>query len=167
MENRARVCAIIGPEPSSPSPGEDDAQLGIEIFEEILKKISGGCVRFMICCAHSTAILCSELILNMKLGDPGIRLICIVPGGEREKTWPSRWQMRYRRVLKLADRTVAMNPERARPCLEQCARYMVEHSTELIAICGDQPGEGVACAVDCAQKRALPVTCVFSSAASE
>ena len=164
MENGERICAIASPRPEGASFEADDGQpeateLKIRVCEEILKKITDGCTCFMTGCARGMDILCGEWILNMKMGDPRIRLTCVVPAAGQADSWAPQWRARRSRMLKLADRVVIMNPGDVQAHPDQCGRYMAEHSSELIAICGG----GLPRAMDFA--RGLPVACVDPSAA--
>ena len=160
MENTgAKVCCFTGHRPAGLPFGNNELSPDAERLKkalriELVAKIKDGCETFITGCAQGADIICGELILELKKEEyPFIRLICATPYRGQADRWSREWQDRYRVLLKAADEIVEVCPHYTASCFHQRNRYMVDHSTDVIAVYNGEESGGTAYTIKYAIER--------------
>lgn len=105
------------------------------IWQEIWRQEKAGADTFLCGAARGADIICGEIILAEKQStDPHLKLICVIPFREQADKWTFEWKLRYRELLKGADRIVQVCDEYQRGCLHIRNRYLVDNCDVLVAI---------------------------------
>ena len=79
-------------------------------------------------------------VLDFKRAYPGITLEAAIPFPEQPLRWAEEDVRSYHLVLDQCDRKTVVSPCYAPGCMDRRNRYMVDHSTRLIAAYSGQPG---------------------------
>ena len=96
-----------------------------------------GCVLLKETLAEQISVLdlwAAEIVLDLKKKNPALRLHCILPCEGQEDAWPMSEQERYRSILRQADEVIYVNREYTSDCMLARNRYLVEHSSVLLAV---------------------------------
>ena len=148
--NQIKTCCFTGHRPAglpfrNNEKNPDAERLKRAICIELVAKIEGGCKTFITGCAQGADIICGELVLYLKREKyPEIRLICAVPYRGHADRWSSEWQERHEALLQSADEVVEVCPHYTASCFHQRNRYMVDHSTDVIAVYNGEEKGGTA-----------------------
>ena len=148
--NEKKVCCFTGHRPAGLPFGNDEQSPDAERLKralriELIAKIEDGCDTFITGCAQGADIICGELVLKLKEEKyPDIRLICAVPYRGQADRWSSEWRERYEALLQAADEVVEVCPHYTTSCFHQRNRYMVDHSTDVIAVYNGEEKGGTA-----------------------
>ena len=151
MDNEQRkVCCFTGHRPSGLPFGNDEECQNAERLKralriELIAKIEDGCKTFITGCAQGADIICGELVLCLKREKyPDVRLICAIPYRGQAERWSCEWRFRYEALLNAADEIVEVCPHYTKGCFHQRNRYMVDHSTDVIAVYNGKKSGGTA-----------------------
>lgn len=115
----------------------------------VIKKLEG-CVReaykngitnFISGMAIGFDLLAAELVLSLKQDCPAITLTAALPFGEQASRFNERNKSRYYKCLSQADDIVILSNDYTAKCYLERDRFMVEHSSLLIA-CYDGRNKG-------------------------
>ena len=147
---REKVCCFTGHRPAGLPFGNDEESPNAErlkkaIRNELVEKIEGGCCTFITGCAQGADIICGELVLRLKEEKyPNIRLICAVPYRGQAERWSNEWRDRHEALMSAADEIVEVCPQYTKSCFHQRNRYMVDRSTDVIAVYNGEEHGGTA-----------------------
>lgn len=117
--------------------------------QSIMEKLEG-CVReaykngitnFISGMAIGFDLLAAELVLSLKQECPAITLTAALPFGEQASRFNERNKSRYYKCLSQADDIVILSNDYTAKCYLERDRFMVEHSSLLIA-CYDGRNKG-------------------------
>ncbi|MCM1217189.1 MAG: DUF1273 domain-containing protein [Roseburia sp.] len=155
MESDA--CAFTGHRPSKLpwKDNEDDTgcvQLKQLLRTEISGLIEAGTTNFLSGMALGTDIWCAELVLTFREINSKVKLHCILPCREQPDKWATEDQLRYLDVLQQADSIVYVNREFKKNCMLERNRFLVEHSSKLLAVYNGEYRGGTAATVRYAEK---------------
>lgn len=152
-----RVC-FTGHRPEKLEQPESIVKEKLEIC--ILQAISDGKNVFISGMARGVDIWAAEVVLRLRSDGEDLRLICAVPYKGVEKDWSVEWNRRYNMVLESADLVRYICPAYSRACFRARNEWMVNHSSEVIAVFNGQPG-GTQNTVDYAKWRGIPIIYIY------
>lgn len=96
--------------------------------------IDNGFVTFISGMARGVDIWAAEIVLERKMSNPDLRLICALPHPDFERSWRDSWQQRYREILARADLVKTICPAFSMASYQRRNEWMVDHSARVIAI---------------------------------
>ncbi len=138
-----------------PFDQESDAYSKLEqmVWSEIYQRMEIGYDTFYCGAARGTDIMCGEIVLAEKeTMHPHVKLICAIPFKEQAQSWSVTWRMRYRDLLRGADKIIQTSESYHRGCYHVRNRYMVDNADTLIAIYNGASNGGTAYTVKYAQE---------------
>lgn len=100
---------------------------------EIENAIQKGYTSFITGMAIGYDTSCAELVLFFKQKYPRIKLICALPCKEQDKFWRESDKLKYKTILKKADRIIYTSNEYSANCMQKRNEFMLENSSLLIA----------------------------------
>lgn len=105
------------------------------LYSEIERAIKRGYKTFLCGMAIGFDMICAETVLALKKHYPEIKLIAAIPCRNQDCKWEEKSRKRYRKLLKKADGVRCIYDEYiGAECMIERNRYMVEHSSLLIAL---------------------------------
>lgn len=136
--SKERCCCFTGHRPEKLTKSEPDISICLEA--EIRKAIAEGFSVFITGMAQGVDIWAAEIVLHLRQNRQPIHLICAVPYEGFEASWTANWQQRYRAVLCAADTVNYICACRCRGCYHIRNRWLVDHSSQVIAVYNGQLG---------------------------
>lgn len=151
------VCAFTGHRPKNfPWKDNETAQGCVMLKETLAEQISAlagrGVTEFLSGMAQGVDLWAAEIVLDLKKKNPALRLRCILPCEGQEDAWPTSEQERYHSILRQADEVIYVNREYSSDCMLARNRYLVEHSSVLLAVYNGSCRSGTGMTVRYAQK---------------
>lgn len=133
------TCAFTGHRPKSfPWKYDETARDCVLLKEVLAEQIAAladrGVTGWLSGMAQGTDVWAAEIVLDLKKKNPALRLHCILPCEGQEAKWPAAEQERYRSILKLADEVVYVSRAYHSDCMLDRNRYLVNHSSILLAV---------------------------------
>lgn len=152
------TCAFTGHRPKSFPWGYNetacDCVLLKDVLTEQIKAVADrGVTEFLSGMALGTDFWCAEIVLALRKENPTLKLHCILPCEDQEKKWPASEKERYHSILKQADDVVYVNREYKSGCMLERNRYMVDHSSFLLAVYNGTAKSGTGSTVNYARKK--------------
>ena len=138
QRKRLRRCCFTGHRPEKLQSDEETVRRAIRRSIDIA--IKDGFVTFISGMARGVDIWAAELVLERRVFDVSLHLICALPYLGFEQTWSKDWQVRYRTILRQADLVKAINPSFSRVVFQRRNEWMVDHSNRLIAVYNGSSG---------------------------
>lgn len=137
MDNIA--CAFTGHRPKSfPWKYDENARDCVLLKEvlagQVMALADRGVTDWLSGMAQGTDLWCAQIVLGLKEKNPALRLHCILPCEGQEAKWLVAEQERYRSILRQADEAICVNQEYTADCMLVRNRYLVEHSSVLLAV---------------------------------
>lgn len=154
IDSKERCCCFTGHRPEKLIRSEREIRSDLEI--EIRNAIDNGYTTFISGMARGVDIWAAEIVLQLRDKGCQIHLTCAIPYEGVETSWTADWQQRYRSVLQSADAVNYVCVSRCRGCYHIRNRWLVDHSSRIIAVCNGQPG-GTRNTIDYATHLKLPV----------
>ena len=151
---KEHCCCFTGHRPEKLTRSEFEIRIDLET--EIQNAIVDGYTTFITGMARGVDVWAAEVVLQLRQNGQPIQLICAVPYEGFEVSWTAEWQQRYRTVLQSADAVNYVCVSRCRGCYHIRNRWLVDHSSRIIAVCNGQPG-GTRNTIDYATHLKLPV----------
>lgn len=99
----------------------------------VLDAYEHGITRFMTGMAVGFDMLAAEVVLSMKGLCPGIKLMAVIPYSGQAERFCDYNHRRYDALLAQADETIVLSDQYYTRCFLERDRFMVEHSSMLIA----------------------------------
>ena len=130
-EERARRCCFTGHRPEKLNLAEKTIMEALHT--EIQAAIADGFTTFLSGMARGVDLWAAQLVLEQKQIHPELRLICVVPYEGVETSWSLEWQRLYHDVLTAADGIKVVSPHFTYDVFQMRNRWMVEHSSRVIA----------------------------------
>lgn len=155
MEKNA--CAFTGHRPKSFPWKYDETAFGCVLLKEVLAAqiaalADGGVTDFLSGMALGVDLWAAQIVLDLQKHNPAVRLHCILPCEGQEDKWSASAQEQYRSLLRQANSVVYVSREYHSNCMLQRNRYLVEHSSTLLAVYNGQYRNGTAMTVRYAKK---------------
>ena len=138
LELRKHRCCFTGHRPHKLAAPENEVKKWLN--NEIERAISEGFVTFITGCAMGTDIWAGQIIIEKRRQNPSLHLIAASPYPNFEKRWTPEWQEQYLRLLEGADLVRYISKQYSEDCFIIRNRWMVDHSSKLIAVYNGTPG---------------------------
>lgn len=131
-EKRKRRACFTGHRPEKLRFAEDAVRT--ILGNAIDAAIANGFVTFISGMARGVDIWAAEIVLERKMSNPDLRLICALPHPDFERSWRDSWQQRYKEILARADLVKTICPAFSMTSYQRRNEWMVDHSAQVIAI---------------------------------
>ena len=151
------ACAFTGHRPKSFPWGYDESAPGCVLLKEVLAvQISAlaeqGVTDFLSGMAQGVDLWCAQIVLDLKKKNPALKLHAILPCEGQESKWTVSAQELYHSVLAQANEVIYVGQEYSQDCMLNRNRYMVDHSSILLAVYNGAYRSGTGMTVRYAQK---------------
>ena len=151
------TCAFTGHRPKSfPWKYDETASDCVLLKEVLMAQIEAladrGVTDFLSGMAQGTDLWCAQIVLGLRKKNPALKLHAILPCEGQESKWSVSEQERYRSVLAQANELVYVGQEYSRDCMLKRNRYLVDHSSILLAVYNGTWRSGTGATVRYAQK---------------
>ena len=161
MENTL-TCAFTGHRPSSFHFGYDEqhadcVKLKLIMASQIAALIDNGVKTFLTGMALGTDIWGAEIVLALKEQRPDLRLIAVLPCETQANKWSVEQRERYFNILPKCDDVVYISRHYTKDCMYRRNRWLIDHSSFVLAVYNGTPKGGTAYTVNYAyaKKRAV------------
>lgn len=158
------TCAFTGHRPSSFSFGYDEehpdcVKLKLIMAQQIASLIENGVTTFLTGMALGVDTWGAQIVLALKTQRPDLRLIAVLPCESQANKWSPEQRERYFNILAQCDETVYTSHHYTRDCMFTRNRWLIDHSTFVLAVYNGEAKGGTAYTVQYAhrQRRALIV----------
>lgn len=111
-----------------------------------------GVTDFLSGMAQGVDLWSSQIVLDLQKKNPALKLHCVLPCKGQESKWTASAQERYRSILAQANEVVYVGQEYNRDCMLKRNRYLVDHSSILLAVYNGTWRSGTGATVRYAQK---------------
>ena len=143
------TCAFTGHCPSSYRFGYDEehpdcAKIKILMATQIGALIGNGVRTFLTGMALGADLWSAEIVLRFKKDYPDIRLIAVLPCETQADKWSVEQRERYFNILAECDETVYISRHYTKDCIFERNRWIIDHSTFVIAVYNGTPKGGTA-----------------------
>lgn len=167
------ACAFTGHRPKSFPWGYDENAPSCVLLKEVLaSQISAlaeqGVTDFLSGMAQGVDLWCAQIVLDLRKTNPALKLHAILPCEGQERKWTASAQEHYRSILAQANEGIYVGQEYSRNCMLKRNRYLVDHSSILLAVYNGTYQSGTGMTVRYAQrlKREIiiidPTACAIS-----
>ncbi len=167
------ACAFTGHRPKSFPWGYDENAPSCVLLKEVLaSQISAlaeqGVTDFLSGMAQGVDLWCAQIVLDQRKTNPALKLHAILPCEGQERKWTASAQEHYRSILAQANEVIYVGQEYSRNCMLKRNRYLVDHSSILLAVYNGTYQSGTGMTVRYAQrlKREIiiidPTACAIS-----
>ena len=93
-----------------------------------------GVTDFLSGMAQGVDLWCAQIVLDLRKKNPALKLHAILPCEGQESKWTVSAQEHYHSILKQANEVVHVGKEYSRNCMLERNRWLVEHSSILLAV---------------------------------
>ena len=132
---------------------DPDCVLLKEVLAEQIRALADeGITEFLSGMAQGVDIWCAGIVINLRQENPALKLRCILPCKGQEIKWAASNQELYYSILKRANDVVYVSQEYNRGCMLKRNRYLVEHSSIILAVYNGVRRSGTGATVSYAQK---------------
>lgn len=133
------ACAFTGHRPKSFPWKYDESDPDCVLLKEVLATqikalVNRGVTDFLSGMAQGTDLWCAQIILDLRENNPALKLHCILPCKGQESKWTASAQEHYRSILAQANEIVYVEQEYSKDCMLKRNRYLVDHSSILLAV---------------------------------
>ena len=144
-----KSCCFTGHRPEKLTVSEDEVRKWL--YEKICEAANDGYTTFITGMARGVDLWAGELVLRRKAKGIPIRLICALPYPGFGDRFAEKWKKMYHDILSCADSVVCVCEGYSRFCFARRNRWMVDHSSRLIAVFNGASG-GTKNTIDYARK---------------
>ena len=133
------TCAFTGHRPKSFPWTYNETAPDCVLLKEVLAKqikllAERGVTDWLSGMAQGVDLWCAQIVLDLRKENPALKLHCVLPCEGQESKWSASAQERYRSILEQANEVVYVGQEYSRDCMLERNRYLVDHSTILLAV---------------------------------
>lgn len=129
-----------------------------ELKQALELSINDGYCYFITGMAMGIDIIGAEVILELQQNYPQVKLIAAIPCLGQTKSWTADYKARYQKILDACYKQIIVSPvEYSRWCMHKRNRFMVNHSTRLIAVHSPDSDGGTFHTINYAQQKGLDV----------
>ena len=151
------ACAFTGHRPKSFPWGYDENAPSCVLLKEVLAaRISAlaeqGVTDFLSGMAQGVDLWCAQIVLDLRKTNPALKLHAILPCEGQERKWTASAQEHYRSILAQANEVIYVGQEYSRNCMLKRNRYLVDHSSILLAVYNGTYQSGTGMTVRYAQR---------------
>lgn len=152
-----KVCAFTGHRPKSFPWGYEESARDCLLLKEVLEAqitalAEQGVTDFLSGMAQGVDLWSSQIVLDLQKKNPALKLHCVLPCKGQDSKWTASAQERYRSILAQANEVVYVGQEYNRDCMLKRNRYLVDHSSILLAVYNGTWRSGTGATVRYAQK---------------
>ena len=150
-------CAFTGHRPQSlPWKYDETAQecllLKTTLTKEIEKLIDRNVTEFFSGLAQGVDIWAAQIVLALREKNPVLKLHCVLPCRNQAEKWDVLAQKCHRDILEQANSVICLNKSYHDGCMLDRNRYLVDHSSILLAVYNGSRRSGTAMTVRYAKK---------------
>lgn len=136
---RESTCCFTGHRPGKLPWGEDEQDprcltLKQALVQALERAYQTGYQHFICGMARGTDLYFAEAVLALRAEHPDITLESARPCESQAETWPAQERLRYERLLDQCNYETLVQYHYDRGCMMRRNRYMVDHSSRLIAV---------------------------------
>ena len=151
------ACAFTGHRPKSFPWKYNEAAPDCVLLKEILAKqikllADIGVTDWLSGMAQGVDLWCAQIVLDLRKENPALKLHAILPCEGQERKWTASAQEHYRSILAQANEVIYVGQKYSRDCMLERNRYLVDHSSILLAVCNGSYQSGTGMTVRYAQK---------------
>lgn len=133
------TCAFTGHRPKSfpwkYNEAAPDCVLLKKVLAEQIKALAdSGVTDFLSGMAQGVDLWSSQIVLDLRKENPALKLHAILPCVGQERKWTASAQECYRSILAQANEVIYVGKEYSRDCMLERNRYLVDHSSILLAV---------------------------------
>ena len=133
------TCAFTGHRPKSfpwkYNETAPDCVLLKEVLSEQIKVLADrGVTDWLSGMAQGVDLWCAQIILGLRKENPALKLHAILPCVGQELKWTASAQKHYRSILAQANEVIYVGQEYSRDSMLERNRYLVDHSSILLAV---------------------------------
>lgn len=152
-----RSCAFTGHRPKSFSWKYDETASECLLLKEMLKKeieklLDCGVTDFYSGLAEGVDTWAAQIVLALREKNPTLKLHCILPCRDQAKKWEASAQKRHQNILEQANSVICLSESYYDGCMLNRNKYLVEHSSILLAVYDGNWRSGTGMTVRYAQK---------------
>ncbi len=134
---------------------EDDPRC-IELKEalnaQIIRLVQEGVTDFLSGMAEGVDTWAAQIVLDLRMKNPMIRLHCILPCKGQADKWKASSRELYRSTLEQADSIVYVQRDYCKDCMLERNRFLVAHAQSLLAVYNGERRGGTAATINYARK---------------
>lgn len=154
---KGTACAFTGHRPKKLPWKYDEADsrcvaLKSALTEQIAKLASAGVTNFFCGMADGTDCYCSQIVLDLRIKKPALKLYCVLPCKEQADKWSNSARERYHSILAQADNVEYVSEEYHDKCMLERNRRLVKQAGILLAVYNGEWRGGTAATVRYARK---------------
>ena len=147
----------MGHRPKSFPWGYEESARECLLLKEVLEAqitalAEQGVTDFLSGMAQGVDLWSSQIVLDLQKKNPALKLHCVLPCKGQESKWTASAQERYRSLLAQDNEGVYVGQEYNRDCMLKRNRYLVDHSSILLAVYNGTWRSGTGATVRYAQK---------------
>lgn len=136
--NKSETACITGHRPDKLPWFYDETKENCVRFKKDLKTIFEGAIKyglknFLTGMAEGFDMIGTEILLDLQKKHKEIKVIAIIPCKGQELKWKPEQQKRYHKILKQCDEIIVLTDTYTQTCMNDRNKYMVEHSSVVIA----------------------------------
>lgn len=126
------------------------------LYKEIYDSVEEGYTIFITGLARGIDNWAADMVIELKLKNPEIRLVCVKPYEDYGENWKGfdKWNLSH--ILEKADEVVSVCESFQKNCMKLRNEYMVNHASKLIAVVSNYRS-GTGQTIRYAQKQGLDV----------
>ena len=152
-----KCCAFTGHRPRKFPWGYDETDarciaLKKTLTEQIAKLVEAGYTDFYSSMAEGSDTWAALAALALKKENPALKLHCVLPCEGQADQWSAPARELYFSILDQADEVVYVSREYSEDCMLERNRYLVDHTTCLLAVYNGEQRGGTAMTVRYARK---------------
>ena len=157
VKKNVNSCAFTGHRPHK-FPwkyAEDDPRclsLKQTMYAEIERLAAAGVYHFFSGMALGVDLWSAQIVLDIKKEYPSINLHCILPCEGQEIQWADSEQEQYNAILRQACEIVYVSQKYTADCMLRRNRYLVDHSSVLLAVYNGVKRSGTGATVNYARR---------------
>lgn len=133
------------------------------LYDLILDSINDGYTDFFSGMAQGVDLIASEIVLNFKEKNHNIKHHAVYPFASQSKSYDVYWQTLFMKVMTYSDTNNILSPKYVRGCYQKRNRYIVDHSSCLIAVFNGDYKSGTGQTIKYALKRNIPTKIIHIS----
>lgn len=151
------TCAFTGHRPKSFPWKHDETASDCVLLKEVLAAqittlTDRGVTDFFSGMAQGVDLWSSQIVLDLQTKNPALKLHCVLPCKGQENKWTASAQESYRSILAQANEIIYVSQEYSRDCMLERNRWLVDHSSILLAVYNGTYRSGTGMTIRYAQK---------------
>lgn len=153
----ANTCAFTGHRPKSFPWKYDETAPDCALLKEVLAMqitmlADRGVTDFFSGMAQGVDLWSSQIVLDLQTKNPALKLHCVLPCKGQENKWTASAQESYHSILVQSNEVIYVGREYNRDCMLERNRWLVDHSSILLAVYNGTYRSGTGMTVRYAQK---------------